>query len=380
MPNTFIAFGLTGDLMRNKGIPAIYSLFQKGVLPTDFRVIGLSRKEWSKDATEEYITKTIGANDADFASKFVILQGEADEPESYIELMKAAARGKKLLYLCVSPELYAPIVGNLSDAGFFEDTENLPLLLIEKPFGGDLGSADDLEELLSAHLPDEHIYRIDHYLAKTGAEEIAAASIAQDAIARIEAYLCETVGAEKRGAVYDMLGTLRDVGQNHLLELVALASGYPSRLEALEALHILSPKEIPEKSWRAQYEGYQQIDGVAENSQTETYFKIETEIELEGGAHIPVLLEAGKSVDTNRKEVVVRLTDGTSRIFSLESHGNEYEKLFAEAMLRNRDRFISREEVEALWHFVDPIEACWKRGDVALSTYAPGTGSASDSI
>jgi glucose-6-phosphate 1-dehydrogenase len=372
MQTVFLVFGLTGDLMRYKGIPALFALYRAGSLPSSFRILGFSRKQWDNAAIRMLITTSLGdraseTEIASFAELFEIVQGEGTEPASYSALKAAAGTPEQLItYLCVSPELYAPIVENLGSSGMLAPNTRL---LIEKPFGRNLESAAALQALLLNYVPEEHIFRIDHYLAKDGVALLGQENPAN--IAEIDVFLLETAGVEKRGAVYDAVGCLRDVGQNHMLEMLATAAG-GNREEVLRGLHTLTPEECATQTARGQYEGYRLIEGVSPNSQTETYFKINTT--LAAGAHqIAVLLEAGKRLATQRKEVVIRRTDGSSVTVSLDSKNNEYETLFSEAFAGNRNRFVSMSEVEVLWGFLSPIQAQWDKGAVPLVPYAPDT-------
>jgi glucose-6-phosphate 1-dehydrogenase len=359
MPATLLAFGLTSDLMKKKGIPALFALFLRGKLPSQFSVVGLSRKNWSQDEVQQYIfemLKDIEVPEGQkklFSEKFSLVQGEADNPESFLKL-KAATEDAELA------------THDFLDAW--------ARVLIEKPFGTSGQDALALDALLARSLKEEQIFRIDHYLAKTGAFELAL--LAEDNLIGVAVYLLETEGVEDRGALYESVGALHDVGQNHMLEMLALAAGtVASRAEVLATLPILSPDLIKADTVRGQYEGYRSIEGVAPDSTTETYFKIKTAITTASGSRIFALLEAGKRMGTSRKEVVLTYANGSSRSISLESKSNEYEALFAGALMDKRDLFVSQAEVGALWRFIDPIKKEWGQGSSPLILYAPGTDS-----
>lgn len=369
MQTTFLVFGLTGDLMKKKGIPALFALWSKKQLPEDFKVVGLSRKEWSPEATQKYITDTIkNASDEAraFAGRFTIIQGEVSDKDAYTTLLKAVS-GSVLVYLCVSPEFYAPIIENLSQHAMLKEAR----VLIEKPFGQDGKSAEALEEMLASHMSEEQIFRIDHYLAKEGVLTLVPGMYLPRDIGSIEVYLLEKGGVESRGAVYDALGCLRDVGQNHLLQMAALSSGI-RRADALKQLHILSPEEVASHTRRAQYEGYEHIEGVAPGSQTETYFSLNTALSIPlYEVEIGVTLEAGKALKTARKEIILRKKDLSTIVIPLESKQNEYELLFADALRGDHAHFVSREEISLEWAFIDPILSEWKKGAAPLLHYAP---------
>jgi glucose-6-phosphate 1-dehydrogenase len=377
MQTVFLAFGLTGDLMRQKGIPALFALYTKGELPSPFSVVGFSRKPWSKDDVEAHVKEVLQASGElpekieAFSKLFSVVQGDADTPESFDTLKERVGSPEQLvIYLCISPEFYAPTIEKLGEKGFLA---NGARILIEKPFGKSGEDAASLEALLSKYAKEEQVYRIDHYLAKVGALELAILNKAD--IEGIGVYLLESIGVEARGAAYDAVGALRDVGQNHLLEMLAIASGAKNRADALRTLPIMTQAEVAENTVRGQYVGYTQIDGVKPHSQIETYFKIKTSIASARGTHIAVIIEGGKMLGSTKKEVSLTYTGGSTRSISLASRGNEYEKLFADAFSGNQELFVSMGEVEALWKFIDPIVTEWEKGKVLLTSYEPGSGS-----
>lgn len=368
MQTTFLVFGLTGDLMKKKGIPALFSLWKQKKLPNDFRVVGLSRKIWTAEKIAVHLSEAIGQDaPQDFVGMFSIFTGEGENQADIVNIKKEFSldTNKLFTYLCVSPELYAQIIKNLQFSGLLS---NIIALLIEKPFGSDLESAVSLQKLIVGYgFPEEKIYRIDHFLAKEAMNDLS--SFAADEVASIEVYLNEAFGVEKRGALYDQVGALRDVGQNHLLEAAAAILG--DRIQALESLHVLSADEIKTHTRRGQHAGYQSIEGVAPGSSTETYFKIESWFEILG-KKIPLLMQSGKRLPS-RREVVVTLGDG-EKIIPFESGINEYETLFGEAFDGDRSRFVSMREVEALWRFTDPIEKEWRANATPLLPYEPDSG------
>jgi glucose-6-phosphate 1-dehydrogenase len=369
MPHTMVVFGITGDLMRLKGLPALFALWKREELPPEFRIVGLSRKKWSDEEFRAYVVDVLEKNGEpkeeanSFAKIISMVEGEAGVPHGYDALKVAVGSERNLLlYLCVSPDFFTPIIAELGADGFLSEAR----ILIEKPFGVDLTSAHTLQELLLRYTKEERIYRIDHFLAKEAMHALSTCNL--ESVASIEVYLNESLGVEKRGALYDPVGALRDVGQNHLLEAAAAVLG--DRAAALERLHDLTAKEIKSHTKRGQHEGYKEIVGVAPHSQTETYFRIETWFNV-GNRKIPLVLESGKRLPS-RREVVVTLIDG-EKVIPFESGPNEYEILFKEALMGDRSRFVSMREVEALWRFTDPIEKEWRANAVPLLSYKPDT-------
>jgi glucose-6-phosphate 1-dehydrogenase len=363
----FVAFGMTGDLMRQKILPAIAALREKGKLPEDFRLVGISRRvsDESGDALGE---------------AFYPLQGDVGSPDTYqrlAELLDSFEKelGKpvqKIFYISVSPALYKTVFEQL---GRFAG--NTIKLMVEKPFGLSGSEAQKLDEILHRDFKEGQIYRVDHYLGKASIQKLTGALHKEGThrdkkIERIEIRLLEMSGVEKRGASYDAVGALRDVGQNHLLEVLAVAAGAntpASRAHILGELAHLSPEEVREKTTRAQYAGYREVPGVAPDSQTETYFKIETFLDTLGfGKKISVLLEAGKKAPRTLKELVVIYQNGHISQYSLEekSEGGgvqegEYERLLRACMFDDQRLFVSAHEVTLLWRFVDPILQEWHK-------------------
>jgi glucose-6-phosphate 1-dehydrogenase len=384
---TLIAFGITGDLMRLKIIPALFALYTQGTLPA-LKVLGLSRKTWTAGELQIYIKSVIEPHAKNkptesvnaFAALFDLVQGEADDPASF-EALKQKSSGDCIFYLSVSPDFYTSIVRQIAATHF--DTKNA-LIILEKPFGSDGKSAHDLQATLLSVFAEEQIYRIDHYLAKKALEDIMKIRFTEPEyadlwnsthITRITISLLEEVGVEARGSLYDSLGALRDVGQNHLLEVLALltmekssVAEHISRAQALSELIPLSPQEVEMATTRAQYQGYRSIDGVAPNSNTETYFSITARLKSPNWQGVPFILNAGKRIEASRKEVVVEFSDHRPVHIPL-SGSNEYEILLADIFKKKKDRFVSMDEVSLLWRFVDPIIASWQEGKPPLTFY-----------
>lgn len=374
MQTVFLAFGFTGNLMKTKGIPALYALYRDGLLPQDFEIVGLSRKIWNNDELYVYIEgilKDHGGTPEQisyFARHCSLVHGEVGAKESYAKIRTAIGTPENLFaYLCISPDRYAVVIEGLGEGGFLGDNTRL---LIEKPFGKNGKDADALTAQIHRYLPEERIFRIDHYLAKEGADELVAMS--KRDIVGVAVSLLETAGVEERGTLYDVVGALRDVGQNHILEMLALAVGGP-RTETLTSLPPIKSEDVRISVFRGQYAGYTAIDGVSEASTTETYFKIKTSVISAAGNQVEVVLEAGKRMAIAKKDVALTYTGGSSRRVSLESKRNEYEAIFKAVLAGTHDLFVSHEEMQALWRYIDPIMAAWEEGLAPLITYQPGT-------
>lgn len=415
IPTIMVALGVTGDLMKLKVLPAVFRLHTSGELPEHFRLVGFSRRDWSDDDFRGFLREVIAAQvpdaqPAQIESFLPLLQfsnGEFSSPESFVTLKQAldaldASWGmcsNKIFYFAVSPAHYESIAEDLSRSGLADGcgpSEGWTRIVIEKPFGKDGASAERLEKLLAQYFTEEQIYRIDHYLGKQSFKDMLEYRFENDLFgdkwgaAQVESItvrMHETVGAEKRGAFYDTVGALRDVGQNHALEILAiLAMDRPAersatairerRAELLEALVPMEDGMMAEDTFRAQYDGYRAIDGVAPDSTTETFFRLHAQLSHPLWRGVPVILEGGKRLGSAQKDVVIRMKDGTEKRFDIEAPGalGPYERLLEDAICGDQTLFVSAREVAAAWRFVDPIEKAWAANVVPLRTYPPDTG------
>ncbi len=461
-PTILVVFGATGDLMARKIAPSLLHLSRRKLLPARFRVIGFSRRPWSDEDFRRHVTALLtdahpdSAELKEFLSLFTYHQGTFEDAAAYVSLATESndmatawdACANKLFYLAVPPEHYATILRNLADSKLTEpcsEESGYTRVLIEKPFGHDVRSSKQLDEMLASLLREEQIYRIDHYLAKEMLEGIIAFRFHNDlfesvwdrsAIERIDISLLETLGVETRGAFYDGVGALRDVGQNHLLQMLALVTMEKpislqadairaSRATLLAGLRQMRPDEASCNSYRAQYEGYREITGVDPESETETYFRLRTTLSGPRWAGVPVTFESGKRVGTEplkrivvtfrhrrpclcaeagvkghlRNQVVFMLEpDDTIKVtfwakkpgfdyqveertlgFSIYEktekvqYVEEYAKLLYDAVRGDQTTFVSTDEVRAMWTFIDPVLEAWRAGAVPLGTYAPDT-------
>ncbi|OGG50746.1 glucose-6-phosphate dehydrogenase [Candidatus Kaiserbacteria bacterium RIFCSPHIGHO2_01_FULL_54_36] len=459
IPTIFAAFGATGDLMRRKVLPALYYSYKHGELPTMFKVVGFSRREWSDEEFRAYVQETLEEHAkgkiadttlAPFLSMFKFQRGEFGDKSSYDGLKKTfdtldtewGVCSNKLFYLSVAPEFYELILGELSRSGLTDPCEpdqGWTHVIVEKPFGMDLGTAKQIDEFLAKLFTEDQIYRIDHYLAKEMLQNILTFRFSNNLfelswdnglIENIHIRVLEKIGVEKRGPFYDGVGAFRDVGQNHLLQMLALVTmDHPESFEAgaiqkkraeiLEALEIIPEKEMKSATFRGQYEGYRAIVGVVPDSDTETYFKVRATLNSPKWKGVPIVMESGKRLGAPLKEIVVTFRHPTpclcppgahhknEVIFRMEPreeiliefwskslgftfaterrefhymlreqsehvpYVEEYAKLLLDCVRGDQTLFIGTEEIRAMWRFTDPILAAWKDGVVPLQTYAP---------
>lgn len=320
--NLLVIFGVTGDLARKMTYRALYRLESRGLLKHP--IIGVASDDMSVEQLAARARDAIKASGENFddavfdrlAGRLSYLHGDVTDPELYKELAKrVGADCRPLYYLEMPPSLFAPIVENLAKVDLLECAR----VAVEKPFGHDLASARDLNARLRAVLDEDQILRVDHFLGKQPVEELQYLRFAnnglaklwdRDSISEIHITMAEDFGIEDRGKFYDAVGALRDVVQNHLLQVLALVAMEPpvgpgdddlndKKAEVFRAMPALDP----DRCVRGQYRGYTDVAGVAKDSQTETYIALRTEIDNWRWAGVPIFLRAGKALPEKVTEV-----------------------------------------------------------------------------
>jgi glucose-6-phosphate 1-dehydrogenase len=458
IPTVLIVFGATGDLMHKKIGPSLFHLYRRGKLPAMFRVIGVARRPLTHDEFRALIVESLATHKefkagSEMARKFLercfYQQGGFAQEHTYEQLSETLGRvdgewnvcSNKLFYLAVPPMHYETIFRHLSTSGLTipcGPDEGWTRVLVEKPFGQDAKTAAQLDELLSTLFREEQIYRIDHYLAKEMLQNILSFRFSNNLleqswngrhIEKITVRLLEKDGIEGRGAFYDRIGALRDVGQNHLLQMMAFVmmeqpaaftaeDVRTKRAKVLRELVVPSKQDVVDNTYRAQYIGYRDVEGVLPDSQTETYFRVKTSVNNPNWKNVPILLEAGKAMKQQVKEIIVTFKHTSPClcppdvkkhlknrvIFALEpkekiaihfmakkpgldmeieprkiefsyrsgrkhQYVAEYEKLLLDCIEGNQLLFVNTEEVQAMWRFTDPIVSAWENDAVKLETY-----------
>jgi glucose-6-phosphate 1-dehydrogenase len=320
--NLLVIFGITGDLARKMTFRALYRLERRKLLERP--VLGVASDDITVDelvkrAREAVIKTGEAVDDAVFdrlAGRLSYLHGDVTDSALYGSLAeRIGSDSRPLYYLEMPPALFAPIVENLAKADLLERAR----VAIEKPFGHDLASARELNARLRAVLDEDQILRVDHFLGKQPVEELEYLRFAnralaelweRDSISEIHITMAEDFGVEDRGKFYDAVGALRDVVQNHLLQVLALVAMEPpvgpgaddlndKKAEVFRAMPALDP----ERCVRGQYRGYTDVPGVAKDSQTETFVALRTEIDNWRWAGVPIFLRAGKALPTKVTEV-----------------------------------------------------------------------------
>lgn len=366
--SVYYLFGATGDLARRKLFPALFSLYKEGKLSENFAVVGLARRPRTNEQFRADLYESIvefcryKADDAElwnrFAEHFVYMSLDINDVEGFKELSKLSEQldakfdipGNRLFYLALAPSLFGPVSFNLRDGGLLE-SKGWHRVVIEKPFGYDLPSAQKLNEQINQVFKEEEIYRIDHYLGKEMVQNIQVIRFANaffeplwnnNHIANVQITLSETVGVEDRGGYYDKSGALRDMGQNHMLQMLTMiAMEPPSRLhgedirdEKVKVLRSLrnykSSDEVRENVVRGQYSegshhgkdlpGYRQEDSVAEDSTTETYFAAKVFVDNFRWAGVPFYIRTGKRLPVKTTEIVIEFKSMPQNVLFAQRH------------------------------------------------------------
>jgi glucose-6-phosphate 1-dehydrogenase len=339
MHQTLVIFGASGDLTARKLIPSLFNAFRKNRLPETLRIVGVSRTPLSDDEFRERLrprAQEFTKNGFDpeawnrFAQRVHYLPGDASKPaplDESLRTLEGQQPSQRLYYLSVAPDLYVPIVEGLGAAGMTRNQgEAWRRLVIEKPFGTDLTSARNLNLALGKHLEESQIFRIDHYLGKETVQNILVFRFANtlfeplwtnNFIDHVQITVTEEVKVGSRGDYYDQSGVLRDMVQNHLLQLLTFtAMEGPSRFEAMslrnEKLKVLEAVRIPSEAQAAQqlrlgqYEGYHAEKGVPADSRTPTYAALELQIDNWRWRGVPFYLRSGKALKRRLTEILIQ--------------------------------------------------------------------------
>jgi glucose-6-phosphate 1-dehydrogenase len=417
-----VIFGITGDLARKMTFRALYRLERREAL--DCPVLGVASddicvEELVKRAREAVIATGEEFDDKVFdrlAGRLSYVHGDVTDSVLYTSLAgRIGSDRRPLYYLEMPPSLFAPIVENLGKAGLLERSR----VAVEKPFGHDLASARELNARLRTLLDEEQILRVDHFLGKQPVVELEYLRFANHALAElwhrrsvseIHITMAENFGVEDRGKFYDAVGALRDVVQNHLLQVLALVAMEPpvgsgaddlndKKAEVFRAMPALDPAQCV----RGQYRGYTDVAGVADNSQTETFVALRTEVDNWRWAGVPIFLRAGKALPEkvtevrlflrrtpalafmlNRRaaepnQIVLRVDPDPGLRLQLAAHGTEgddvwrdvhlnssyaqdlgepirpYERLLHAALAGDRRLFAREDSIEETWRIVQPL-------------------------
>jgi glucose-6-phosphate 1-dehydrogenase len=460
-PCVMVIFGASGDLTQRKLVPALYDSARDGTLPDRFALIGFARRQMSsddfrarlRDGVERWArTRPPDAETWDgLAAGMDYVAGAYDDPAAYRRLTErivAAERargtgGNRLFYLSTPPEVFPVVIAQLRDAGLLhprDGTGPWSRLVIEKPYGRDLRTARELDGLVSNVLDESDIFRIDHYLGKETVQNILVFRFGnaifeplwnREHVDYVEITAAETIGVEGRGSFYDSTGVLRDIVQNHLLQLLALSAmeapvSFESddiRDETARVLRLLQPivgEDVARWTVPAQYRGYREEEGVDPGSRTPTYAALRVLIDNWRWQGVPFYLRAGKDLATRLTEVVIHFKpvplclfrsdsvcqrvepnvlrlriqpdEGINLQFESKMPGDElaisgvtmdfsyrrsfqtpssdaYQRLILDCMRGHGTLFVRRDVMEHQWSFATPILEAWANGREPLAAY-----------
>ena len=430
--DALVLFGATGDLCYRKIYPSLYDLVRRGLLTVP--VIGVARAGWTQQQFADHVRKSmqefVPKRDEEVVARFVSLlkyvDGDYKERSTFDSLRKAlGSAARPLSYLAIPPSVFPVVIEHLGTA-----ISANARVVIEKPFGRDLASAIELNQILLKRFPESNIFRIDHYLGKEAVQGLLYFRFAnsflepiwnRNYIASVQITMAEKIGMNGRGKFYEEAGAIRDVMQNHLVQILAFlaleppvnSSGEALRDEKVKVLKSIRPLK-PRNVVRGQFRGYRQEKGVAADSKVETFAAMRLEVDSWRWNGVPFYMRAGKDLPVTSTEVVVDLRPPPTHVFgdlgpeqpnylrfrlspdisiALGAHAKKvgptmqgrevelfvsqqqpdemdaYARLISEALIGDTSHFARQDEVEAAWAIVDPVLGL----DTQPYEYTPGT-------
>jgi glucose-6-phosphate 1-dehydrogenase len=453
---TIVIFGASGDLTRRKLIPSLFNLCRKGRLSQPYRIVGAGGTDYSDEEFRKHLLdglKEFGSFEfseqdwSDFAPRLFYEQAKYDAPADFKKLEKRLAKlengpANRLYYMALPPKLFPIVINNLDATGQLKENSVWRRVVLEKPFGTDLASAMGLNQQVHQALNENQVYRIDHYLGKETVQNILFTRFAntifepiwnRNYVDHVEITVAETVGLEHRAGFYDSVGVLRDMFQNHLLQVLTLISMEPpasfnashlrnEKVKVLSAIQPMTPEQVAVNTVRAQYRGYREESEVKPNSTTATYAAVRLFVNNWRWKGVPFYLRSGKRLAHKHSQVIIQFkepplamfpmqtmkpnmlvlylqpdegvhlrfeakapdTVAETRSVDMEFHYAEafgqtaipeaYERLLLDALQGDASLFTRSDEVEAAWSIIDPILQTWQKHQTPpLGTYRAGS-------
>lgn len=444
-PLTFIIFGASGDLTQRKLIPALFQLYRKNRLPAGTRIVGFSRTPFSHEqwrgqlaeSTQKFVGEGFDRGAwANFAPSIFYQPGDISTAEdfvslrSFVEELEQGVESRRVYYLSTAPAFYALAAQMLGQAGMAAEDHGPRRLVIEKPFGTDGESARQLNETVHKVFAEHQVYRIDHYLGKETVQNLLVLRFAntifepiwnRNYIDHVQITVAEEVDIGNRAGYYDTAGIVRDMFQNHLLQLLMIAAMEPpvrygadevrnEKVKVLQAIRPMAPEVVATHTVRGQYEGYLKAKGVAPDSRTATFAAMKLWIDNWRWHGVPFYLRSGKAMSCRTTQIVIQFREPPHMLFSsgprsakesnrlvIQVQPNEgmqlhfqtkvpdagmrmrqtdldfnyqrefrgtmpeaYERLLQDAIEGDASLFARADEVEAAWGICDPILAAWQ--------------------
>jgi glucose-6-phosphate 1-dehydrogenase len=457
-PSTIVIFGASGDLTSRKLIPALYSLHRKARLPAGTKIVGVSRTEYSHDAWRkelgESTAKAAGEAFAQdswnaFAANVFYSPGDITDGPSFERLSKLlaeiegdASRGR-VYYLSTAPRFYEPAILALGEHGMADESRGSRRIVIEKPFGTNQATAHRLNEVVHQAFRERQVFRIDHYLGKETVQNLFVFRFAntifepiwnRNYIDHVQITVAEEVDVGHRGDYYDTAGVLRDMFQNHLLQLLSITAMEPpvrfeadavrnEKVKVLRAIQPMAAAQVSENTVRGRYRGYLDAKHIPPTSQTATFASLRLDVDNWRWKGVPFYLRSGKAMSCRTTQIVVQFREPPHMMFGngQASHCDAnrlviqvqpaegiqlqlqtkvpdsamqlrltdldfrfqgrftgelpeaYERLLLDAISGDASLFARADEVELAWGIIDPILAAWEStGKPALAEYEPG--------